>query len=279
MKSADLHIHTFFSDSTDSPEQVVAKLVKAELACCAITDHDTIEGVEPVRQAALGTGVEVIPGVELSTTWEGKDIHVLGYGMNENSSELKEYLSRFRQARRERMRAMVDRLKPLGIDNVSLEEVEEHAGAAHALGRPHLAQILVQKGWVASLREAFVRFLAEDAPAFVPKFQQTPQEAVSLIRRCGGVSVLAHPMLTQKDEIIPALVEAGLQGIEVFYPQTTDRIREYYLGLAKKHRLLVTGGSDAHGAAKKHTDIGAVRLPYSYVEELKAVLSDLSGNA
>jgi hypothetical protein len=171
-------------------------------------------------------------------------------------------------ARQERMKKMVAKLKELGLLDIEFEDVCAQT-RSDAVGRLHLAKLLVAKGHVSSLDAAFNKYLGEGASAYFPKYQQTPQEAIKLIKDSGGVAVLAHPMLTQKDELIPSLVRAGMDGLEVYYPNCSTEITNFYLGIAAKHGLLVTGGSDAHGEAKMSTYIGKARMPYEQVEKLK----------
>jgi predicted metal-dependent phosphoesterase TrpH len=268
-KLADLHIHTYFSDSTSSPEEVIEQAYKQQLSCIAITDHDVVDGVALTMKAGEKYGIEVIPGIELSSEIHGKDIHVLGYFVDYENPAFKEKVSTFQDTRMERMKGMILKLRELGIDGISLEEVCALTNS-RAVGRPHLASILVKKGVVKDLKEAFDKFLADEAPAYVPKFKQSPYEAIKLILSAGGVPVLAHPMFTNVDELIPQFVKAGLKGLEVYYPNTTENILRYYKGLAEKNNLIMTGGSDAHGEAKKNTYLGKMKIPYELVEKLKA---------
>lgn len=265
---ADLHIHTHYSDSTSSPQEVVEQSLKAGLGCIAITDHDTIDGIAPTIEAAAPHNLEVLPGVELSSEMNGKDIHILGYLFDFSAAELRERLSLMQNARVERMKKMIEKLRSLGVNNIELEEVTALA-QSKSVGRPHLAQVLLEKGCVTSLKAAFDRYLDDDGPAYVPKLELAPSDAIGLIRQFGGVAVLAHPMLTLVDELIPGFVEAGLGGLEVNYPNVPENIRVFYKNLAEKYGLAVTGGSDAHGNAKKHTWIGKTSVPYRAVEELK----------
>ncbi|MDO8580056.1 MAG: PHP domain-containing protein [Candidatus Omnitrophota bacterium] len=267
-KWADLHIHTFYSDSTSSPQEVIQQAIDQGLSCIAIADHDTVDGIAPTIEAAKEFGIEVIPAIELSAELNGKDIHILAYLFDYQNEELNRQLEIMQNARIQRMEQMIDKLKQLGFGNISLEEV---CGLVHskAVGRPHLALVLKQKGYVTSLQEAFDRFLADGAAAYVPKFKQTPQEAIELIKKYGGVTVLAHPMVTGVDELIAQFAKWGLGGLEAFYPNTPAKLSEFYCNLASKHQMVVTGGSDAHGAAKKHTFVGRVKIPYDLVEKLK----------
>jgi len=212
----------------------------------------------------------VISGIELSSEINGKDVHMLGYLFDRHDPEFVDRINRMQNARVTRMQEMIDKLRAMGIDNITPEEVSELV-QSDSVGRPHLATLLREKGWVATNQMAFNKYLADDAPAFVPKFKQTPYEAIELIQKTGGVAVLAHPMLTKVDELIPSFVEAGLGGLEVYYPGSSDNITRFYEGLVKKYHLAATGGSDAHGSVKKHTYVGKVKIPYDLVEKLKRV--------
>lgn len=268
-KFADLHMHTYFSDGTNSPEEVVKEALAAGLSCIAITDHDTVDGIQPTLDAAKGTGLEVLAGIELSTEINGRDVHMLGYLFDYTNEDFKKELNTIQNSRIERMAGMIQKLDELGIHGINLQEV---CALAHskAVGRPHLATVLYEKGKVSSIKEAFDKYLAEGAPAYVSKFKMTPVDAIKKIKSLGGVSVLAHPMVTRLDELIPSFAQAGLNGIEAYYPNNPENIIDYYLGIAKKNGLLVTGGSDSHGAAKTSTYIGRVKVPYTVVEQLKA---------
>lgn len=268
MREADLHIHTNYSDSTSTPDEVIEQARANNLACIAITDHDTIDGIAPAMTAAEPYAIEVVSGIELSTELNKKDVHILGYLFDRENKSFVSQIRRMQVARLERMREMIQKLKQLGIDDITFDDVNVLA-ASDSLGRPHLAKILLEKGWVSSIQMAFNKYLADDAPAYVPKFKQSPAEAINLIRNAGGIAVLAHPMLTQVDEHIPGLVEAGLGGIEVYYPNVTRAVIQFYEQMAEKHRLVKTGGSDAHGDVKKHTYIGKIKIPYSLIDQLK----------
>ena len=275
--SADLHIHTYFSDSPASPQEVVKEAIEKGLACIAITDHDTVDGVNPTQEAAQSTSLEVLSGVELSSDLDGKDIHILGYFLNAPGPILTDVLIQMQDARIQRIQKMINKLKTLGIQNISLEEVCRLT-KSRSVGRPHLAMVLYEKGYVVNVREAFGRFINDDGPAYVSKFNQTPYRAIELIRQSGGAAVLAHPMITRRDELIPKMVEAGLDGIEVYYPNFSANTSTFYETMAKKHNLLMTGGSDAHGKAKDNTFIGKVRIPYEHVQHLKDLIQSRSTN-
>ena len=267
-KLADLHIHTHYSDSTSSPEEVIEQAHAQGLDCIAISDHDTIDGINPTIEAAKKYNIEVIPAIELSTESQGKDIHILGYFFDYTNPKLLKKLDAMQNSRLGRMEQMLEKLKEVGINDIKFEEVCALA-ESKSVGRPHLAQLLLEKGWVKNYREAFNKYLADDAIAFVPKFKQSPEEAIDLIHEFGGVSVLAHPMLTNVDQLISGFVKSGLDGLEVYYHCASNTTIQFYENLAQKYDLLVTGGSDAHGDAKKHTYVGKVKIPYDIVENLR----------
>ncbi len=267
---ADLHIHTYYSDSTSSPQEVVDDALKAGVSCIAITDHDIVEGVLPTIEAARGHALEVIPGIEVSSEFEGVDIHILGYFIDIDKGPLVDKVELFLDGRVKRMKQMLMNLKAVGVNNIEYEEVAALT-KSRAVGRAHLAALLIEKGWVSSMKAAFEKFLGPDCPGYAPKYQQTPFEAIDLINQSGGVASMAHPMLTQKDELISRFAKAGMGGLEVYYPNCTDTITQFYEKLAKKHGLIATGGSDAHGKAKLYTWVGKRTIPYDIVEQLKSL--------
>jgi 3',5'-nucleoside bisphosphate phosphatase len=267
-KFADLHLHTYFSDGSYSPEEVVRYARANGVDCLAITDHDTLAGIKPVKAAAESTGLEIIAGIELSSEVKDKEVHILGYFPDEENLQLAVALQSFRTARVERVHKILALLNSLGVNNILFEEVAALT-KTDALGRMHLAVLLVEKGWARDINDAFWKYLAEDAPAYVKKAKLTPESAIELIHEAGGGAVLAHPMLTQVDELIAGFVRAGLDGLEAFYPRTGDKQFRFYENLALKHDLLLTGGSDAHGEHKSYIHIGMVKIPYARVELLK----------
>jgi len=266
--SADLHIHTFFSDSTSSPQEVVGEALVAGLSCIAITDHDIVQGVAPAIEAALPHALEVVPGIEFSSEFENCDIHILGYFIDCQRGPLLEKIDLFLDARMERMKQMIMNLKGVGIDNIEFEEVCALT-QSRAVGRAHLATLLLQKGWVPNMKSAFEKYLGHGCPGYAPKYKQTPFEAIELIRSSGGVAVMAHPMLTQKDELIPRFTAAGLKGLEVYYPNCMATVTQFYERIAQKNGLIATGGSDAHGKAKSYTYVGKKTVPIEVVEHLR----------
>jgi len=274
--SADLHVHTHFSDSSSSVQEVVDDALKAGLSCIAITDHDIVEGIPPAIAAARSSSLEIVPGIELSSEHETCDIHILGYFIDYEQGPLLERIDVLLEARMQRMKQMLVNLKAVGIDNIAFEEVCALT-RSRAVGRSHLAVLLLQKGWVSNIKSAFEKYLNPGCPGYAPKYKQTPYEAIELIRSSGGVAVMAHPMLTQKDELIPGFVKAGLKGLEVYYPNCMDTVTEFYERIARKHGLIATGGSDDHGRSKAYTYIGKKTVPYEVVEQLRQARSANQG--
>jgi 3',5'-nucleoside bisphosphate phosphatase len=265
---ADLHLHTRYSDGTWSPTDLVREAQRHGLSALALTDHDTVEGCQPTAQACGEVGIEFIPGTELTAEQAGHEIHILGYYLETESPELLQEICLFQSVRQDRIREMVQRLNKMSIP-LQVEAVFALANC-RSPGRPHVARALVQAGLCRSLDEAFERFLKKNRPAWVPKYKMSAIEAIQLIHRARGVAVLAHPGLNHTDEVIPSIVEAGLDGIECFHTKHSTSMTEHYLEMADEHKLLVTGGSDCHGVNKGRPLIGTVRVPYEHVEALKA---------
>jgi hypothetical protein len=266
--SADLHIHTNFSDGILSPEDIIRKARDAGLACIAITDHDTVDGIPSAIIEGRKLGVKVVPGIEFTTDVPGTEIHILGYFLDYKAGWLLELLKKIRFDRVNRIYKMVEKLKKLGVD-IEADEILKLVDLG-SVGRPHVARVLVQKGKVGSIQEAFNRYLDFNAPAYVPHFKLTPAEAVKTIIKAGGVPVYAHPGISADDGIIPELVKAGLAGIEVYYSKHSDFQVNHYLTIAEKYGLVVTGGSDFHGSLMRDFSLGQVTVPDELVEKLEA---------
>jgi len=270
---ADLHLHTRFSDGTYSPEELAAQAVRHGFHAVALTDHDTVEGCAATGAACAAQQVEFISGTELTAEQEGQEIHILGYCVDIHHPRLLAEISKFQKVRQDRIREMVTRLNQI---HVPLEVSAVFALAnCRSPGRPHVARALVQAGLCGSLDEAFERFLKRNRPAWVPKFKISAPAAIELIHEAGGVAVMAHPGLNRSDEVIPAMVEAGLDGIECFHTKHSTTTQEHYLEMADLLHLLVTGGSDCHGNSKGKPVIGTVKLPYQHVEKLKARAAEI----
>jgi len=268
MKFADLHLHTQFSDGTFTPEELVLYAQKSGLACIAVTDHDTVEACVRAAAACAAVRMEFIPGAELTAEHEDIEVHVLGYFLDTENRALLGRIAQFQTVRQQRIYEMVAALNKLGVP-LKVEAVFALANCKSP-GRPHVARALVKEKLIGSLDEAFERYLKKGRPAWVPKTKMSALESVELIHQAGGLAVMAHPGLNRSDEIIPALVEAGLDGIECFHTKHSTVMSERYLEIAERHHLLVTGGSDCHGFSKNKPLIGTVKLPYEHVERLHA---------
>jgi predicted metal-dependent phosphoesterase TrpH len=265
---ADLHLHSNFSDGTYSPEEVVAHGARCGLAALALTDHDSVEGCARMTAACEAAGIEFIPGAELTAEQAGNELHLLGYFLDTQNAKLLAEIAKFQTVRQNRIREMVARLNEL---NVSLSADAVFALAnCRSPGRPHVARALVNAKQCSSVDEAFERFLKKNRPAWVPKMKMSALDAIELIHQAGGLAVMAHPGLNRTDEVIPELVDAGLDGIECFHTKHTPTMAARYLALAAKFQLLVTGGSDCHGLSKGKPLIGTVKVPYEYVARLKS---------
>jgi len=279
MGYVDLHIHTTASDGVLSPSGVVRYAKAKGLQAIAITDHDTIEGCEEGLSEGERIGFEVIPGIEISADYSPGSMHILGFFLDIHHPLLNERLEYLQKARAERNPKMVARLNQLGIE-VTYEEVLKASGGGQ-VGRPHFANVLLEKKVVRSFQEAFDRFLKKGAPAYVDKFRFTSKEALHFINEAGGVAVLAHPNTlgvngySELEKLIVRLADEGLKGIEVYYPEHSGVEVAQYKTLADRYNLVSTGGTDYHGIDKNELDIGVgrgeMKLPYSIVEEIKAV--------
>ena len=265
---ADLHVHTTASDGSFPPKAVVEKAKEAGMAAIAITDHDTVEGVQEAVAAGLGAGIEVLPGIELGADYEGIEVHILGYCIDIENSELLEKLSWLRRARMERIERMVEKIRKMGIP-VEMEEVLAIAGIG-SVGRPHLAKAMVAAGAVKSTAEAFEKFIGAGRLAYVARQKLRPAEAIELVRGAGGLAVLAHPGLGGAGKLFYSLAGAGLGGVEVYHPSHSWEESLYYRMLAAGWDLVATGGSDYHGPGHKSGwQIGLKSVSYETVNEIK----------
>lgn len=271
---ADLHLHTTASDGRLSPEQLVARAVERGLTVMAVTDHDTVDGIDLALNAASGfDDINVIPGVEISTHVPGMEVHMLGYFINFKSDALITSLHEMRDSRVVRAKGMLEKLDKLGM-HIEWERLVELARGS-VIGRPHIAQAMVDAGYVGSSIEAFDNYIGRNGPAYVEHKKMTPIEVVRLIKSVNGIPVLAHPdNIANLDNMLKDLKSAGLMGLEVYYGKYTPDIIKKLLGLAKKYDLLTTGGSDYHAFHdERETMIGDIDIP----EECIKILYSLGG--
>jgi len=272
----DLHTHSTFSDGSLTPEELAAQAAEIGLRAVALTDHDCTDGVPRFLAACAARGVAAFAGVEISADVPRGTLHVLGYGIAPGHPELEATLARIRQGREIRNREILRRLQGLGLD-LSWEEVASRAGE-DVVGRPHFAQALQARGYVASKDEAFERYLAKGKPAYVDRLRLTPEASIAAIRAAGGLAALAHPFTLelQGAALRAALAEwraQGLEGLEAYYPEHSPEQTRLYLELARELDLAPTGGSDFHGAANPAVHLGRgfgqLCVPDELAEELQ----------
>ena len=272
MGKVDLHIHSTVSDGQVSPEDIVCKSAECGLNIIAIADHDSVDGIAHALAAAKTfPWLKVIPCVEISTDVPHGEVHILGYFIDYTNRELQATLERMRNSRRERAQGMIAKLKNLGI-YIEWQRVQEIAGSG-SIGRPHIAQAMLEKGYISSFKEAFTKYISRDGTAYVEREKMTPVEAVELILRACGLPVLAHPpTVNDYEATIVELKAAGLIGIEAYYNgYTADEVNKLS-SLANKYGLIASGGSDYHGLdADMETMIGGADVPLESAEQLIAL--------
>ncbi|MXY13771.1 MAG: PHP domain-containing protein [Chloroflexi bacterium] len=277
---ADLHAHTTASDGEFTPEELVRAARAAGIATLAVTDHDTMSGVAAAQAAGERMGIEVIAGVEMSCHWKTaaggpQTVHVLGYFCDPRAEEMARLDRVKRESRTRRARAMVQRLRDLGVA-VSFDRVRKIAGDAQ-IGRPHIARAVIEAGYEDDWGRVFDRWLGNDAPAYVSGERTLVPEAIELIRAAGGLAVIAHPYYDfhggklELDRLLPAAIEAGLAGLEVFYGSFPDAERAWALGYAERFDLVPTGGSDFHGPGSGTNPLGTSLCPPANLSALKGL--------
>ncbi len=273
----DLHTHSTASDGSLTPLELVRYAAEKKLRAMALTDHDCVDGLDEAVAEGERLGIEVIPSVELSADHPNGTMHILGFFVDRRHDGFCGRLRRLQEARRERNPKIIQKLQALGL-KITYDEVAAASGGG-LVGRPHFAKVLVQKGYVSSMQEAFERYLKKEAPGYVEKFRFSPQEAIAAIHEAGGVAVLAHPFTLYKDNSVPldplleTLSEAGLDGMEVSYSTYSEEQMRYYRERAAKYHLLPSGGSDFHGDHKPGIDLGVGRgrlqVPFDWLEPLR----------
>lgn len=269
MSRVDLHIHSNASDGKFPPAEIVRMASIAGLKYVAICDHDSMESLHPAQIAAQAyPDLTVISGVEINTYIPAGELHILGYFCEYDNPEMKITLERLRNSRVERAKKMIYKLRSMGL-KIDFERVQELAGDG-SIGRPHVAQALLEKGYINNLREAFLKYISRGGPAYVERDKVTPAEAIQLIRRAKGVPVLAHPLTSDNYEaLIGDLVPAGLEGLEVYYNNYVPEQVQELLRIATKFNLIPTGGSDFHGLdPTSEQSLGMVEVPLESAERL-----------
>jgi predicted metal-dependent phosphoesterase TrpH len=263
---ADLHIHSIFSDGSLTPFEILSHCKKVDLKAMAIADHDTVSGIQSLMKCSHD-GVEVIPGVEMSSNIGSLDIHILGYCVDHEDGQLLEYLDDFKKHRTLRVKKI---LKNLSRDGVVVEFEQVKAVAQKgALGRPHIATVLVENGYVRSISEAFTRYLGYHSPYYVPKKNVQPKEVIKRIKECKGIPVVAHAGTLGNSQVIYQLIMDGIMGIEVWHPEHTLRWQQMLSEIALKNGLIMTGGSDCHGRRFGSIQIGKIGCGKQEIAVLK----------
>jgi len=263
----DLHTHSYFSDGSFSPEQIIQYASDLGLKAISITDHDSIDAIPIALQISKKCHIEFIPGIEISAKHGAYDLHLLGYFMDHNNEQLRNYVKLFQNERRKRAEKIVKLLNKVGV-KIKLEFVL-HKAAKGSVGRPHIAEVMVEQGYVFSYQEAFQKYIGDGCSCYVPKYKIKPTSAVQLINEAGGISFIAHPGVDLNEEGILELIKLGIEGIETIHPKHCPHDIDYYRRLVKKHNILECGGSDCHGERKGETLIGQFTVPYQIIINMK----------
>lgn len=268
MKYADLHVHTSYSDSTFSPEEVIACAKQKGLSAIAICDHDSVDGILPCEILGSKVGIEVVPGIEMSAEKVDAEIHILGYFIDWEQKNFRKKLKEIQSSRIDRVYKIVEKLKSFDI-NIDPKEIFRLAGNNASVGRMHIAQAMLASGAVKNMKDAFGKYIGFLKPCYVPYTKFSPEEAIHMILEVGGVPVIAHPNLMERDQYIEEFVGYGLRGIEVYHTDHKAHVARRYEEMAKRLGLVMTGGSDCHGLGKGRVLMGTVRVPYDLVEKLR----------
>ncbi|MGB3212593.1 MAG: PHP domain-containing protein [Desulforhopalus sp.] len=280
--SIDLHTHSTSSDGTMSPADLVTYAYKKGLTAIAVTDHDTIAGVDEALATGDNLGIEVVPGIELSVKYFDYNVHLLGYLFDYQDKKLHDALGQLQTGRVERNRKIIAKLNGLGLA-IQFKELREIGGAGQN-GRPHIAKLMIEKGFVRTMDEAFLKYLGQGRPAYASRYIYRAKEAIALIKDAGGIAVLAHPLQLDKSvgnfpHILHQLCDMGLDGIEVYYPTHSRQFRKQLISLAEEYSLLMTGGSDYHGDIRPGTTLAGgknVSVPPELLVRMKEHIADKS---
>lgn len=266
--SSDLHLHTSQSDGKFTAKELLEKVNNVGLKCISIVDHDTVNSIAEAVKLGKEMDIEVIPGVELSTTLGDLDVHIIGYFIDYKNENLLQHLNMFREERLKRAKRIIDKLHKLKIP-LDFEIVLAQAQDA-AVGRPHIANAMVEYGFVSSYQEAFNQYIKNGGPAYEAKYSFSPKQAISLINKCGGVSFIAHPGCYLNEDAISELIKMEIDGIETVHPGHTPQTTESLKKIASTYFLLESGGSDFHGGLRDDEDaLGKYTIPYKFVSAMK----------
>ena len=269
-RKIDLHMHTSYSDGQHSPEELIIKAKEAGIDMISITDHDTVDGIEESIEIGKQYGVEIIPGLEISSDIRDREVHILGYFFDPNNRELEEYLKFFRAERIKRAARIAEKLNALGLE-IKLDDILEVAKNS-AVGRPHIAKAMVKKGLVSNYFEAFSKYIGNGCPAHERKVHLSPRSAFKIINDAGGLSFIAHPG-NLPDAIMTELIEAGLDGIEVIHPSHLPHQVKHYRGIVNEYFLLESGGSDFHGGERNdYSNLGKYTVSTSKIDAMRKQL-------
>ncbi|MBP3400521.1 MAG: PHP domain-containing protein [Selenomonadales bacterium] len=273
MRIADLHIHTTASDGIYSPQEIVEQAIAVGLSTIAITDHDTVGGIMSL-DIATEKRINIISGIEFSCNCMGEEIHILGYLRDAHHHELHAMLDKISVLRRERLLKMLARLNERGYA-ITMEDLIQATGLALSWGRPHLAKILIKKGYFSTVGEVFEKLLYSGGPVFIPRAKPEYTEVIELMRQIGGISILAHPGIIKNAECITAVLDAGIDGIEVYHPKNDLACRRELLTVAEARKCLVTGGSDFHGMKGRFPEkLGIWNTDTAYADALMDALKE-----
>jgi hypothetical protein len=272
----DLHIHSTFSDGTLTPAEVVELAWRKRLVAIALTDHDTIDGFIPAQQAAAGLPLEVIAGLEISVLHEGTSMHILGYLMDIGHDDLNRMLADLQKGRKERNAKILDKLQALGI-SIAPEELQR-VSVTGQTGRPHIARLLLVKGVVDTMVQAFEQYLGRGGLAYASRPVPTAEDAIAVLRAAGGLCILAHPQqldpdLKQLSALLDVLVPMGLDGLEAYYPTHSSRTRRKIVAAAEHYGLVLSGGSDFHGDIRPGTTLAGGRNVF-VPEQVLSIMKD-----
>ena len=268
MKKIDLHIHTTYSDGLLSPEQVLKLAKEKNYDVISITDHDTIDGYNIAKEIAEDYDIKLIPGVEISSNHRGLDVHILAYNFDTNNRKFSELLHTIYKGRLLRAKKIVKKLNKMGFD-IEFNEVNDISGENNLIGRPHIARVLVNKGYCYNTHEVFNKYLGQDRPANIPKPVPSTKKVIKAIHDVNGIAVLAHPYTLKNDRVFHEIINMDIDGLEVFNTKCSDEMIEYYNNIALEKNLIRTGGSDFHGDGLDLDLFGEDSVPEFVLDELE----------